>query len=183
MPTLADIGAVPLSEMREELRHAARGVPLWGRDGVVRAFTMVDADDYPLVSLNRWFRLSAGAPYAVRYEGGRPPKRRAVWLHRLLGGLRQGDPRQVDHINRDKLDNRKANLRIVTEPENLQNKPAYKGSTSTYRGVSRYRDGRRWIGQAQLDGKKVYVGLFEDELEAAEAVLAWRREHMPFAID
>ncbi len=105
------------------------------------------------------------------------------FMHRELLGLKHGDERQVDHINRDPLDNRRSNLRIVTHSENHQNLGAYKGSSSTYRGV--WFDARRemWQAEAKLDGVKFWIGSFECEEEAAKAVAKWRGEHMQFSED
>src|SRR5689334_16738634 len=114
MPTLADIGAVPLSEMRDELRHAARGLPLIGRGKVVRAYAMVDADDYYPVSQYRWHWRRGG--YVGRWEEEGDLR----LLHREIMGLPPGRGVLVDHKNREPLDNRRCNLRLVTDKENAQ---------------------------------------------------------------
>jgi hypothetical protein len=58
-------------------------------------------------------------------------------LHRLLMDLDPGDPRQVDHANGNRLDNRRCNLRICTVQENRRNVPRRKDNTSGYKGVIR----------------------------------------------
>lgn len=67
---------------------------------------------------------------------------------------------QVDHINHDGLDNRRANLRIVTRAENLRNRRVFRNSKAGIKGV-RYEDGKGW--------KMVFARYFDTAEEAAEA--------------
>jgi hypothetical protein len=102
-------------------------------------------------------------------------------MHRFLMGLDFGDRREVDHINGDKLDNRRANLRVVTHAQNGQNVRISIPRTSSYRGVYWITARGRWAAKAKLNGQDVWIGLFDDEREAALAAEAYRRSHMPFA--
>jgi hypothetical protein len=90
-------------------------------------------------------------------------------MHRELLGLEPGDPLQCDHINRDRLDNRRANLRIVTSAANNTNLGS-RGGTSKYRGVHWNKDRHAWHAQARLNGHARYLGLFPLEDDAARAV-------------
>jgi hypothetical protein len=160
-------------------------IPLWQRDGTVRAFTIVDDGDYRELSEYRWHRNpvnhSPEAPgYAVRLDRSFEP-RRLVQMSRQLLELVHGDGLQADHINGSTLDNRRANLRVVTHAENQQNKRAYKGSVSSFRGVWWEEGKRAWRACGRINGKRTHVGWFRNEVDAARAVEAWRREHMPFA--
>lgn len=93
---------------------------------------------------------------------------------------------KVDHINRDKLDNQRANLRIVpagTQPQNLNSRD---GSSSRFRGVT--LRGNNWVAQAGAraeDGadEYVYLGMYRREEEAAAAAAQWRHEHFPLAVE
>jgi hypothetical protein len=165
--------------MAGELAHAARGIPLHARDGSIRAFAMVDADLHPALARHRWSLHPHG--YVLRYVGGRK-NRRCERLHRRVLSLGDGDSRQVDHRNRNKLDNRRANLRTATNAENRQNQGSQAGS-SRYRGVTWDKSREEWMAQAQLAGKHFHLGRFRSEKRAAEAAAAFRRQHMPFAID
>lgn len=134
----------------------------------------VDPQDYPRLAIHRW-RLDGGG-YAQRHD--RTTRGRSVSMHReVLGPDCEG--LEVDHINRNKLDNRRANLRTATRRENQQNVAAI-GGTSRYRGV--VRRGGRWIAVVQLDGKQNYLGTFDSERAAALAANDFRAEHMPFAV-
>jgi hypothetical protein len=105
-----------------------------------------------------------------------------VYLHRAVLGLVPGDGLYVDHINRNRLDNRRENLRRVTPAESRQNTPSI-GKSSRYRGVSFDRRRGLWIAQAHLEGRLHHLGRFDTEIEAAMAARAWRLEHMPFTVE
>lgn len=101
------------------------------RDKVV-GHTLIDAADVPMVRAHRWRRTHGGrstALYAVSHSVG--------LLHRLI--MDCPADMEVDHISADTLDNRRANLRIVTHAENAQN-VAHKGRAAL-RGVSAQRGG------------------------------------------
>ncbi len=80
----------------------------------------------------------------------------------------------VDHINRNKLDNRRANLRICTQSQNLMNRGKTKANTSGYKGVTRYRG--KWLAQIGFkDGAKrryIHIAKFDNAIEAAQAYYA-----------
>jgi hypothetical protein len=78
----------------------------------------------------------------------------------------------VDHINGDPLDNRKSNLRVCTQAENLRNRrKRAKPTSSKFKGVSRHTISRQkpWLAKIKSDGKTIYLGTFETEEQAAEA--------------
>jgi hypothetical protein len=143
----------------------------------VVAFAIVDEEDYEAVQPHRWHLTDTG--YAARWTGGRKARYR-IRMHRQILGLERGDRRQADHINRDKLDNRRHNLRIVAgDAENRQNVPA-RGGSSQHRGVTWDKERGKWQAQARCGGK-VWRKRFATEQEAADAAAAWRAEHMPFS--
>lgn len=144
-----------------------------GRTGEKVGETIVDDVDSSVAAFT--WRLGRTG-YAVRWRDGG-----TVYLHRDLLGLARGDAREVDHRNRDKLDNRRSNLRVVTRRENAQNLPSQRG-TSGFRGVARTAGGR-WTAQVKLDGRKRHLGTFATEGAAAAAAAAFRRAHMPHSIE
>ena len=83
---------------------------------------IVDAEDYPLVSRFKWWQAG---PYAITWMN-----REMTYLHRFLLGLKKGDRRQVDHCNRNPLDNRRCNLRIVSPAVNYHNRGPGRNNTS-----------------------------------------------------
>lgn len=136
---------------------------------------LVDASDHELVAGRRWHLHAQG--YACTGGGSS----RSL-MHRLILNLAKGDGHSVDHINRDKLDNRRANLRICTHAENMQNLGA-KGGSSQYRGVSWDSKRQTWVADVSPEGKKKTLGRFATELDAAKAAARWRHEHLPFSVE
>ena len=131
---------------------------------------IVDVDDWWVLVEKNWFAkwnlhaLSFYASRKARKEGG---GQRTEYMHRSI----MGDPKgmMVDHRNHNTLDNRKDNLRIVTRAENMRNTQARRGSSSKYLGVSWYKPREKWRAQISVDGKRKYLGIFENEVEAALA--------------
>lgn len=72
----------------------------------------------------------------------------------------------IDHINNNPLDNRKCNLRIVTPEQNSMNRKSQKNSSSKYIGVS--KNHKKWRSTIIFKGKRVHLGTFNDEIEAAK---------------
>lgn len=140
---------------------------------------MVDEEDRERLAIHRWHLHSDG--YAMRSEGPRKA-RRTVYMHREVLGLAASDPRQVDHINRDKLNNRKANLRVIDRAVQQQNRPSW-GATSNHRGVSWDAQRLKWRAHCWVGGRNHYLGRFDSEQAAAEAAADYRRRHMPYATD
>ena len=75
----------------------------------------------------------------------------------------------VDHINGNKLDNRKSNLRICTHAENLRNLKKAKNNTSGFKGVSWYSKSKKWRAVITFGGKYHHLGLFVKKQDAIDA--------------
>ena len=169
----------PASYPIDVLDDGAARIPLFVRDRVT-SYALIDSDDAEHVRRHRWYRNFDG--YAMRTIDDHV----AVRMHRDILGLAKGDGTTVDHINRNRLDNRRSNLRIVTPAGNTQNRGSGRGSRSTYRGVYWEPGGRGlkpWRPRIRVDGKLRHVGCFATEKEAAEAARAARARLMPFAVD
>lgn len=151
-------------------------IPLRNRHKEIVAEVIVDDADGDWV--NQWVWSLNANGYAWRNSAAEPAEAKHVYLHRALAGCIKGDGLYVDHINRDRLDNRRANLRVVTPAQAAQNKPALRGR---YRGVSWSADRKKWVAHGQLDGKVYHLGRFDREEDAARVVAEWRRQHMPFS--
>lgn len=148
-------------------------IPLRRRDGSVRAYAIVDAVDAEWVNQWRWHLSTSG--YAQRGTNG-------YLMHRELLGLSRGDGLEGDHINRNRLDNRRCNLRAVPKRSQQQNLRAV-GRTSKYRGVHWYTAKRKWRASIVVSGKHRHLGYFDSEEEAAEAARSARARLMPYAVD
>lgn len=157
------------------------------RDGTLRGEVLIDDEDYAWLSQWQWHAAGTPIPYVRRMiytprpEGGRTSI--ALPIHRQIMGLEQGDPLQVDHINRDTFDNRRQNLRVVTKAQNAQNTGARPGSSSVFRGVGWDRDTSKWRAYAMIEGRLRHLGRYDDEREAARVASDYRRLHMPCAVE
>lgn len=157
-------------------------IPLRARDGSVKARAIVDDTDADWLNQWRWTLLPSG--YAYRHMSRGPGLGHLhIYMHRSLLGLEQGDGRIGDHINGNKLDNRRRNLRVVTRHGNAQNVLSTKGSTSRHRGVSWNTDRQKWVAQAWINGRQTPLGRYDSEEEAAAVASAARAAHMPYSRD
>lgn len=95
-------------------------------------------------------------------------KRKTVLLHRLLFNLKNKEE-YVDHINHDGLDNRRKNLRVVTNSENQQNSRISKNNTSGFTGVTRKQGEEKWTAKIRVNRKHIYLGQFNSKSEAIKA--------------
>lgn len=179
-PTVADPsrGVVALEGSVPMTPERIRVVPLLARDRTVKAHALVSECDAERVLKFVWCLNDNG--YAWRNSATARPKH--IYLHRFLMDCQPGDGMYVDHINRDRLDNRRTNLRIVTPAQSRQNTPAIGGS-SPHRGVHWDSDRGKWTAQAQLADRMHQIGRFDSEDEAARAISAWRIAHMPFTVE
>jgi hypothetical protein len=88
----------------------------------------------------------------------------------------------VDHINRDTLDNRKQNLRICTHQENSCNLTKRENTTSKYRGVNYQKRRNNWRARITYKGKEYHLGEFNTEEEAFKARIKAEKDlHKEFA--
>ncbi len=90
-----------------------------------------------------------------------------MYLHHLILPKKKGF--EVDHINRDVMDNRRENLRYVTSSQNGMNRGMMKSNTSGYRGVTWDKKTEKWRARIGLNGKQIWLGYFDDIEEAATA--------------
>jgi hypothetical protein len=153
-------------------------LPLRRSDDSVSAVATVDADVVDELSQFRWALSKAGYAYRGIWRDGRG---RILLLHRVLLGLDFGDSRQVDHINRDKLDNRRSNLRLSDCTRQQWNKGAGYG-TSLERGVHWQADKRRWRVEIWLYGRRHCLGRYGTEAEAVAVARAFRVKNDPNAL-
>lgn len=135
----------------------------------------VSAEDESLWC-NAWFINGRG--YVVGQGGSLYPFQRLhrVVMERMLGrSLRRHE--LVDHINGDKLDNRRENLRLATNAENQFNRDLPAHNTTGYKGVYRNPNGRRqWTAAITVNRKKRHLGSFHTAEDAARAYDAAAQE-------
>jgi len=126
---------------------------------------LVDDDDYERIKNIKFYTHHHCNKWYARCSTDQDKK---AYLHTLL--LNPNINKVCDHINGDGLDNRRCNLRIVTVSQNLMNssKPIRK-SSSCFKGVCWHKDTKKWQSQIKLNGCSYYLGLFQNEVDAAKA--------------
>ncbi|WP_368859199.1 HNH endonuclease [Cohnella sp. GbtcB17] len=125
---------------------------------------IVDDEDFKWLSQFSWCYHQSG--YAMR--GARVNGRNQTYrMHRQIMDAQAGT--EIDHINGNRLDNRKSNLRVTDRQQNSFNTRSRKGSLSNYKGVGWFARDGKWRARIMLDRKEIHLGLFDTEHEAAEA--------------
>lgn len=129
---------------------------------------LVSPEDHTALAGYTWRLNPAGYAYRTIWLSGEN-RNGKVYMHRQITGCPQG--LQVDHINKDRLDNRRENLRICTRSQNNAANRKRKGGSSQYRGVSFSKDPKHrrkpWIAQIQHQKKNRRLGRFDNEEAAA----------------
>ena len=138
--------------------------------------TIDDADAH-ILGNHRWYvekgKNGGHALYVKRREWTVLPngkrRGRVISLHRAILGLPEHSP-LVDHRDRNGLHNRRFNLRICTNQQNLRNQVRVQATkTSRFKGVSWHKGMRQWDARLGLNGNRIHLGYFESEEEAARA--------------
>jgi len=114
-----------------------------------------DLEDFGYLSRFKW--CLDGNGYAHGTVNGELKK-----MHQIIMG------KPLDHINRNKLDNRKCNLRKCTKKQNMANSKLSKRNNSGYRGVILLANGK-WNSYIRKDGKRKHIGNYEIKEDAAKA--------------
>jgi hypothetical protein len=97
-------------------------------------------------------------------------------IHKLVWLWHYGVlPEQLDHINRNSVDNRIENLRLASSCENMSNRKIFSNNTSGCKGVSWHKQHNRWFAYVNVRKKRKNLGYFDD-LELAELVSTEARD-------
>jgi hypothetical protein len=131
-------------------------------------FTIVEPRDYYSIRHFKWFVHGNGSNlYAARSTLTKDLRSRIIYLHRQIMAPPAG--LVVDHLNCDSLDNRRANLRVVTQAVNMRNRRKRKNTSSRYIGIWFDKKRNKWTAQIRYNGQKLWLGRFDSEIEAAKA--------------
>ena len=154
---------------REPPAEVVRGIPPECEDKDIRyisltrgQFAVVDAADFEWLTKYRWHALWSGDIfYASRKEHGS-----SIRMHREI--MRPPEGMVVHHVNGNGLDNRRANLCVCTQPENIRNIGPRVGS-SRFKGIWFDRANNKWCAGITVGCTTTNLGRFESEVEAAKA--------------
>ncbi len=122
---------------------------------------IIDADDFRKIVGFTWRAKRNGrTTYAISDTWGK-----RVYMHRLVLGTDEC----VDHIDNNGLNNRRSNLRVLSNTDNIRRKRPNLNGTSKYKGVSWYYRTKKWQVNIKVSGKSIAVGHFMNEIDAAKA--------------
>lgn len=146
-------------------QHSTRSVQVVLKSGYV---VIVDEADAAFVLSFTWTTQAGkcGARYAYRPVIKADGQRGKVYLHRELVCAARGQ--RVDHVNGNGLDNRRSNLRLCTNAENMRNMRRGRGA-SKYKGVAWFARDGCWRAYIVQDARQIHLGYFATEIEAALA--------------
>jgi hypothetical protein len=132
-------------------------------------FAIVDDEDFEYLNQWKWYVNSNG--YAVRSENFKTESgvisSRTIRMHRVI--MQAPSTHEVDHRFGNRLDNRKASLRVCTRSENNMNKPLLLRNSTGLKGVIAHKASGKWVAQIKSNKTTYYLGFFEDKYEAAKA--------------
>jgi len=126
---------------------------------------LVDDADFPHLSQKRWHLAGHRGTMYVTTSAWVGGKCVSVPMHTLIASAPLG--MVVDHVNGNRLDNRRSNLRICTRTENLWNRHAAPRGVSRFSGVT--YEGNRWRARISRENHRINIGVFAREVDAAIA--------------
>lgn len=123
---------------------------------------LVDDEDFEKLVKYSWCIVEKGFVRA-RVNG------KKMLIHRFILNLTPYDP-QVDHIDHNRLNNCKSNLRLATNQQNQRNTRKPKGNyTSRFKGVHFSKRRGKWLARIFINKKAIYLGYYDNEEDAARA--------------
>lgn len=122
-----------------------------------------DKDDYERINICNWHVRDNGYIYCNQLG----------YMHRYI--MKCNDGLEVDHINNDRSDNRKSNLRVCTRQKNSFNRSINYTSDSKIFGVQKTKSGK-WMSQIKFNGKRIYLGIYSDFYQAVKIRLKHEKE-------
>lgn len=131
-------------------------------------FAIVDDIDYAFLVKWKWYFDDYAIRKSRKSDG--LSKRITIYMHRVVLSRKLGhfDFEDTDHKNQNRLDNRRCNLRPASRSQNSANRKLQQGS-SKFKGVQWHKRGKKWQVRIKFEGKTKHLGLFTDEIEAAQA--------------
>lgn len=124
---------------------------------------LIDDEDFGLVSAYVWTITDRGYAHCITSVNG---KTNTIRMHRLIMGCETHDKIQIDHINCEKLDNRKSNLRKCDSFQNMLNVGMLTSNTSGFKGVCWVPRKKKWVARISFNGKRQYLGFYKEKYEA-----------------
>ncbi|AYP68281.1 HNH endonuclease [Bacillus phage vB_BcoS-136] len=137
-------------------------VILRDREGLETGRTIIDLEDLKKISKHTWSINIHGYARANKNN-------KYIGMHKLITNTDKNEI--VDHKDRNRLNNRKSNLRIVSSSDNAINKNIQSNNSSGVSGVSYYKSRDRWVAEIKYEGVKKWIGSFSSKEKAIKARL------------
>lgn len=166
-----------------EVRGHTTAIYLKLKDGTFIE-ALIDTEDLAIVNsfTTTWHAVhqkDINSYYAQAFKYGKDKK--SVMMHRLIM-VAQDWEIKIDHINHNTVDNRKSNLRQLSNAENHQNRKGPNSNTkSGVRGVYWKKQYNKWAAQVKINYKPHFLGYFDTVEEAKKVVESARKQLMPYA--
>lgn len=120
----------------------------------------IDDEDWEMVKQHKW--CTDGLGYVItRIDGN------LIRLHRFI--LNNPYGKTIDHIDGNGMNNKRSNLRVCTQGQNLMNQKPQPNKSSKYKGVRWHKASNAWSAQIKVNRKSTHLGTFDSESEAAIA--------------
>ncbi len=132
---------------------------------------LIDDEDFEMVNAFKWqVHINNNRIYAFRAFRINNIMQ-SIFMHNLIKGSKM-----IDHIDHNGLNNQKYNLRICNHTENMWNRRPSKNCKSIYKGVTVNNKLNKFIATIYFNKKRIYLGIFEKEIDAAKAYDAKAKE-------
>ena len=132
-------------------------------------FALVDAINYEWLNQWDWVTFKGGRNYYACRKAKMNGKWITLRMHRLILGLEYKDGKTIDHKNKNGLDNRISNLRIINQSVNMRNRRKHINNTSGFPGVRWHKAARKWIAFIGVNNHKIHLGCYSSIMDANEA--------------
>ena len=160
--------------MSTSRKFAGNEIELLNTHGVLHLGSfpfLFDLEDLPVIQSHIWYRDKDGYLASCYYFNG---QQRFVRFHRIV--MRAQPGQVVDHINKDRSDNRKQNLRCCSRSENVRNRGLCSSNTSGVTGVFFDKARDKWVASITHEHKRILIGRFSAKEDAVAARLAKESE-------
>lgn len=123
---------------------------------------MVDEDDYYKLLGYKWHLDGMGYARIDKRFGGIT---KTLFMHHVI----MGNKLKYDHIDRNKLNNQKSNLRLCTQSQNCANRPILKKESTKFKGIQWMKSINKWRAKITFNSRQIHIGVFSNEVDAAKA--------------
>lgn len=132
---------------------------------------LLDDKDWSLVNKYRWYVNKVNNSFYAQTNIHKNGNNTILRMHNLIMNVENGNI--VDHRDGNGLDNRRFNLRLATQKQNLMNRGKTILNTSGFKGVSWHKGTQKWQTNISVNGKTKCIGVFDDPVKAAKAYDFW----------